>query len=217
MPYLKSVLLLFLITASQVGAESSSSSNGCQDNASCDDNNPCTLDFCNNGACKYLNRAGYILGCNDRGSPTDCTNFYCKDGACIPDTAQNGEMCLRDEITPIGSGSCAGKKACTISGKCRGGVCRPINDSVTTCNNFCGSGGGTDSEGNRICCSSTSDCSQFSGCGDVCTIQEDQDERCCTLNSGQKIACPIHTVCNPECGCIEPGTPCPKGSPSSQE
>ena len=218
---LRLALLLSLILAlpSFTFAASGSQSSGpnCIP-ADCDDGNVCTIDGCKpDGSCFHLPRDGFVFGCSDRGSLTDCEEYKCNDkGQCVSEVRPQGESCTEIKLRPVGSGSCAGTEICITFGLCKSGTCVPPKGSSATCHSECGSGTPASEEADRTCCR-TPNCSPFQGCGDICLRPEDQSTRCCTVeSSGLREACGPGYTCRPECGCMPDGVPCPPGpSPSS--
>ena len=198
-------------------AGSSSSISHCSESG-CDDGNVCTDDMCQgDGSCKYIPRMGFVLGCSDLGSGTDCDRYRCDDrGECVLQNVTSGQWCEVIVVTPIGSGSCAGQTVCKTNGVCKKKVCVTDQTSIESCSNSCGEGSPGENGGDRTCCSKR-ECAPFSGCGNICVRPEEQSVRCCTSRStGQHMACSWGYECNPDCGCIVAGSKCPTSSSSGR-
>lgn len=82
---------------------------------SCDDENPCTFDFCAQGDCSYSLLDGEA--CEDDGN--ECTDDTCLNGLCLHSNNTN---------------SCDDFLSCTINDTCSGGKCLGTNN-VENCNN----------------------------------------------------------------------------------
>ncbi len=179
------------------------------------DNDACTLDTCQNGACIA-------------GAPKDCTtdpelNDQCNTGVCNPATG-TCEKTPKPEGTPCDDGN-----ACTIDA-CAGGACAgtPIDcDDHNACTiDACDEESG--------CVHTEVDCDDFNACtldscdpdlgcvyteidcdGDPCTEMDCDDHDACTIDSCDEFTGCVHTPkvcddgivctvdsCNPTTGCV---------------
>ena len=189
----------------------------------CDDENPCTGDWCDDeSGCMHQD---LTAPCDD-GDP--CTlNDKCVDGACVSGVGQqcdDGNSCTSDSCQQDGSclnapadGDCDDGNACTDGDACVAGEC--VGGAPLDCD-----------DGNL--CTSES-CSVATGCvytmndnpcddGDLCTTQD-----ACHLGqcaSGGELNCDDGNLCtddscSPEAGCqFTPNTePCDDGSDCTLE
>ncbi|MFO0737732.1 MAG: hypothetical protein U0270_17700 [Labilithrix sp.] len=114
-------------------------SQGC---GSCDDQNPCTSDACNAGACQHSPVAN-STSCDDHNACT--TSDSCQNGACVGSNAvvcQALDICHVAGICDPTTGTCSnpakangtacGSNACSPNDHCEGGVC--VAGPTTTCN-----------------------------------------------------------------------------------
>jgi hypothetical protein len=105
---------------------------GCEVNADCNDNNPCTTDSCSNQACTNTPNS---LPCSDGnvctlgdacsggscapGPVNDCNDFNpCTADSCSP--GAGGDGCVNDDVT----GNPCGTNADCEGGTCQGGLCQ---------------------------------------------------------------------------------------------
>ena len=142
---------------------------GCQhapNNADCDDNNACTtLDVCNNGTCG--------------GTPVNCNDF----NPCTTDTCVPASGCTFTANT----NPCSDGNACTAGDTCSNGVCNPGTAVVCNDNNVC----------------TTDSCNPASGCvfaantnacddGNPCTVGDTCGNGVC--NAGTTITAPAEAT-----------------------
>ena len=107
---------------------------GQSDEATCDDNNPCTVDNCGGGdGCQYTNKEGDC----DADDSVCTVQDTCKDGKCAPGKAldcDDKNPCTADKCDPklgcqyeplTGPICNADDNECTQSDACKEGVCTP--------------------------------------------------------------------------------------------
>ncbi len=102
----------------------------CEQDADCDDKNPCTDDACMAGRCRYtFNTAS----CDDGVSCTTgdvCAEGVCQrgtpnDDACFDNDPCTDDICgVRGCEHPFGTAACDDGVACTANDTCQSGVCR---------------------------------------------------------------------------------------------
>ena len=143
----------------------------CNNQAQCDDVNPCTVDRCDNGFCTHTNSVG--TQCNDG---TTCTSGdYCLNGGCVgtPITAcASGDACCPAGCSSSTDTDCAATTAsateCVVAngrGTLRNGAC-----TIASCNPGFADCDGVPQDG---CESNTnSDQSNCGRCAQVCRESE---------------------------------------------
>lgn len=103
---------------------------------SCDDGNPCTVDFCGSETdfeCSHRRLSGAQDGCS--GVTSGCVEFFCADGICLNDTASQccgNNICERGESETICLVDC-GKKcpySCDDGNPCTRDFCGVTTDYV---------------------------------------------------------------------------------------
>ncbi len=169
--------------------------------ASCDDYNPCTYDYCDPvDGCVHVDQTG--VPCNDNDQCT--TQDYCFEGQCMgferllcndedpctKDSCQPDEGCV---FVPDEGAPCEDGNACTVGDKCHIGTCRSGSELNCNDNNPCT---GPDS------------CDTQSGCNNPAY----PDETSCDLNplyaeaciSGLCVSyCTSDIQCNDGVGCTQ--------------
>jgi hypothetical protein len=164
------------------------------DQIACDDENPCTLDYCQNEACVFEEMPG--APCDD-GDGDPCTGV-CGVGVCTDDARPDGEVC--DDGNPCsGAGVCmqtvcepgqyvGGDCGCTLVEHCDDG--NPCTTDVGCCDGQC-ENLLTPTPG---CCGSDNDCND----GDPCT-----DDTClggtCLHGFVQGPGCDFECESNADC------------------
>jgi len=154
-------------------------------NVPCDDADPCTaLDFCFEGECK----GGYAPPCDDQ-------------NPCTADTCQPGKGCFH---TLLDGKVCDDGDACTIGDVCEGADCipggqKPICDDWNDCtDDICDTGVGCifPLNGNPCCINDINVCDD----NDACTIDT------CNVDTGQCIYLPNEGSCTDKNACTENDT-----------
>ena len=180
---------------------------GDTDEATCDDDNPCTLDGCDpdlptaaGDGCTHSNLA---TNCSD-GNP--CTSGdVCQAGGCVsgaPTNCDDGEACTLDTCSDGKNGGVSGCINAAISGACDDGS--PCTSGDACKDGKCVGEGSADCDDNNIC--TTDYCTKAGGCvndpnaqacddGDPCTTGEQCKNNTCEAG--------ITTVC-------DDGNPCTK-------
>ena len=172
------------------------------------DQNPCTDDLCQGGACLHVANAA---PCND-GEP--CTaNDLCASAACVgtPYVCNDGLACTTDACN--GAGGCVATVApgmCAIAGVCvQNGTSQPGNGCATCVANTNPTAWTSKLPG--ASCDDGSACTSKEACvatalGTVCQGQVDKDT---DLDGAIDVGCPDGTDCNDQDPTIEPGVPDP--------
>ena len=183
-----------------------SGSPGCNDNAACDDENPCTQDSCDpKKGCK---NTAIVGDCDDGDVCT--TNDICKSGACAggqPKVCDDNDPCTKDscdaktgcKVAADDGANCDDGNVCTEGDDCKGGKC--IAGSLTSCddNNPC----------TKDSCNAKSGCTSVNadgeGCedGNGCTTKDTCKSGTCAAGGlkscGDSAACKVWS-CAPATG-----------------
>lgn len=183
-------------TESDTGSHSDSTGNGleCGNNGGCEDNDPCTLESCEDGFCAYYDSA--VPGCDSEfeaavcKEDADCDKFLEDQGSCVtalcdPDTKE-----CRIESPEDGT-LCDDGDICTGGDRCEAGDCVAGEDDPCDDGDSC-----------------TEDaCDPVSGCASAPLVCADDNP--CTDDS-----------CLAESGCqftpLEDGSPCDDGDACTQ-
>ena len=95
--------------------------NGCIDNGDCDDGDPCTTDFCNNGICEYTSVPGCCHMDADCDDGSLCTVDACVNNVCsnTPTDCSDGDACTTDTCNPLtgcehAAANCDDGNPCTV-------------------------------------------------------------------------------------------------------
>lgn len=145
------------------GTEEEPPTGSCQSDGDCDDENSCTLDFCNDDACAYIPRSGE--GCEeptecetdaDCEGTTDCLAMLCVGGRCASQPAEEGTACESDNACTADT--------CDGWGNCLTGEEIACDDGNDCTDDSC------DDEAGCIFADNSAECSDSNACtsGDVC-------------------------------------------------
>jgi hypothetical protein len=134
----------------------------------CNDNNPCTTDYCDVGKCQHTAAAG---NCDDNNPCTD--NDICNAGACKgtelvcnDNNPCTDDFCMKGKcFQGVNNALCDDNNACTQNDKCSGGSCQ--------------GGAAKDCNDNNLCTTDT--CDSLKGCMSAPVICEDNDA--CTTDT----------------------------------
>ena len=183
----------------------------CRLNADCpEDSNPCTTAFCNlsTNTCAFVNNAA---SCNDNNPCT--INDICSAGVCMagtPKACSDGNTCTSD-LCNVNTGacyfadntaSCNDGNACTTNDVCSGGSCQSGSQRVCNDNNACTDDACNPSAG----CIFTVDNSNTCNDNNVCTTNDQCLNGTC---SGTQSSCPddgnvcTTASCNSITGCFQ--------------
>jgi len=174
------------------------------DEATCQDDNPCTDDSCADGICQVVPNTAL---CNDDDACTvgeQCSQGQCSGGA--PANCNDGNPCTDDTCDPaVGCVSasnqlpCQDGDVCTVDDVCEEGSCKPgaaldCNDSNPCTDDSCNPGTGCVNAANTASCDDGNACTQ----GDVCSNK--------TCKAGALLDCNDDNVCTtdscvPASGC----------------
>lgn len=146
--------------------------------ASCDDNNPCTSDACDNstGQCTHTPTSGT---CDDGNA---CTmSDHCVNGACAGTVVNcdDGNPCTDDTCNSLtgcihtnNTAACDDGDACTLNDTCANGACvggprRNCNDSNPCTADSCNPATGcVHTNDNTVCCANGMQCAN-GACGSI--------------------------------------------------
>jgi hypothetical protein len=130
----------------------------CVDHAECDDDHPCTTDFCSDGICRH---AWDPVGCctNDEECDRNWSGFICCGGQCKDPTVDDFHCGGCNRVCPAGQN-------CSVNG-----CCWPLGFGATACNgpSFCCNGA-------AICHDTAGCCLEAGACG--------RDSDCCSGSCG---------------------------------
>jgi len=147
----------------------------CSASPECEDDNPCTVDTCENEVCLNRQQPGCCTSAVECSDGNGCTDDACVDNAC-PHTESPG-------CTPcVASADCAAPDACTV-GLC---VCAPsgCNERICAFEPIAG------------CCLSAADCED----GNACTQDSCSDShRCVTTTLADCVPCAEDADCSTGC------------------
>jgi len=187
----------------------------CLQESDCDDDNPCTMDFCAGGACVYGSRSG---DCDD--GDLCSVNDRCVGGACVgqPDPAccrtnpecDDGKVCTEDEcfvglcVHRDQAALCDDGDVCTVNDACLHGACVGQEDPD--------------------CCRTNAECDD----GDVCTVDECREGECLhrdgTALCDDGDPCTFADICTdgmcvgqPSSFCCQTNAECEDGNPCTAD
>ncbi len=173
----------------------------------CDDNNPCTTDGCEIGACVHLANAAT---CSDSDPCTE--EEACVDKACVGNavSCDDNNPCTDDSCKPVEgcvgvavAATCSDADACTVgeacsNGSCTGGQALGCDDGNTCTTDSCDSVWGCVALANAATCED----------GDACTASDHCKESTCqsmALVCDDGTGCTLDS-CDAKVGCIfKPG------------
>lgn len=208
---------------------------------SCDDADPCTVDFCEGARCVHE-----PMVCDDGDA---CTNDACNpaDGMCntTPFSCDDGNACTNDSCNPVigcvntavncdDGDACNGVEACDPAGGCQAGTPLVCDDGlacngVETCEPSLGCRPGTSPcvDDGDLC--TTEVCDELSGCSSVPVVCDDGDvctSDACDPGNGQCDATPVDCddgdpctadSCDSVSGCSNTPVDCDDGDPCTAD
>jgi CTP:molybdopterin cytidylyltransferase MocA len=179
---------------------------GTTDNAAglCDDQNVCTADACNGGACTHTDTSS---ACNDNNACTADTCHPVTGCGHSAVTCNDNNLCTNDTCNPAtgcvftnNTAACNDNNACTSGDACSGGTCQPGAPIVCGDNNVCTTDTCNPATG-CVFTNNTAPCSDNNNCtvGDACSGG--------TCHSGPAAVCNDNNVCttdlcNQVTGCV---------------
>ena len=207
---MKRIILVFpvVVALAAMACSSDKGSSACLQDADCDDDNPCSVDLCRDGACAFESASG--ASCDDGSACTQ--SDQCLEGVCSgqPIACDDGNPCTDDGCdTQAGcvfeqnTAACDDGNPCTEPDACENGACK---GGQNTCQ-----------------CQQDADCSPYED-GDLCNGVLHCSAGYCAIDPESIVECDPssdtacrHSNCDPASGLCGPidmpdGTACDDGN-----